>query len=83
MMTIVLPLTTAGANRETNPRRGYESGQAIPITPTGSWIFTVAPYSVVSCQIKSNFEINKVILINESLTIMIKTFVKISSKDTF
>lgn len=83
MMTIVLPLTTAGANRETNPRRGYESGQAIPITPTGSWIFTVAPYSVVSCQIKSNFEINKVILIDESLTIMIKTFVKISSKDTF
>lgn len=83
MMTIVLPLTTAGANREMNPRRGYESGQAIPITPTGSWIFTVAPYSVVSCQIKSNFEINKVILINESLTIMIKTFVKISSKDTF
>lgn len=83
MMTIVLPLTTAGANRETNPRRGYESGQAIPITPTGSWIFTVAPYSVVSCQIKSNFETNKVILINESLTIMIKTFVKISSKDTF
>lgn len=83
MMTIVLPLTTAGANRETNPRRGYESGQAIPITPTGSWIFTVAPYSVVSCQMKSNFEINKVILIDESLTIMIKTFVKISSKDTF
>lgn len=83
MMTIVLPLTTAGANRETNPRRGYESGQAIPITPTGSWIFTVAPYSVVSCQIKSNFETNKVILIYESLTIMIKTFVKISSKDTF
>lgn len=65
MMIIVLPLTTAGANRETNPRRGYESGQAIPITPTGSWIFTVAPYSVVSCQKKSKFEIKNVILIND------------------
>lgn len=65
MMIIVLPLTTAGANRETNPRRGYESGQAIPITPTGSWIFTVAPYSVVSCQRKSKFEIKNGILIND------------------
>ena len=48
MMTMVLPRTTAGANRDTKPSRGYSSGQAMPITPTGSWILTVAPYRVVS-----------------------------------
>jgi len=49
IITIVFPLMTAGANRDTKPSRGYSSGQEIPITPTGSWILTVAPYNVVSC----------------------------------
>ena len=49
MMT-QLDLTTAGARRETNPNRGKSSGQRIPMIPTGSWIFTVAPYRVVSYQ---------------------------------
>ena len=48
-MTIVLPLTTAGAQSEMKASRGYWSGQAIPMTPTGSLIRTVHPYSVVSC----------------------------------
>ena len=47
---MVLPLTTAGAKRDTKPSRGYSSGQAMPITPTGSWMRTVQPYSVVSCK---------------------------------
>ena len=47
-MTTVLPLTTAGAQSEMKARRGYSSGQAIPITPTGSLIRTVQPYRVVS-----------------------------------
>ena len=45
---IVLPRTTAGANRDTNASRGYSVGQAIPMTPTGSLIRTVHPYRVVS-----------------------------------
>lgn len=50
---IVFPRTTAGANNDTNPSSGYSSGHAIPITPTGSWIFTVAPYNVVSYIVSS------------------------------
>ena len=47
---MVLPLTTAGAKRETNASRGLSSGHAIPITPTGSLMQTVQPYSIVSCE---------------------------------
>ena len=39
---------TAGDNNDTNDSRGYSSGQPIPITPAGSFILTVQPYSVVS-----------------------------------
>ena len=45
----VFPRITAGEKREMKPSRGKSSGQAIPITPTGSWILIVAPYKVVSC----------------------------------
>ena len=43
IITTVLPLMTAGANRDINATNGHPSGQAMPITPTGSWILTVAP----------------------------------------
>ena len=34
--TTELDLAIAGAKRETKPRRGNSSGQAMPMTPTGS-----------------------------------------------
>ena len=49
-ITKVLPLTIAGANKDTKLNNGYSSGQAIPITPTASLIRTVQPYNVVSCK---------------------------------
>ena len=42
-ITTVLPRMTAGASSDTKASKGHVSGQAMPITPTGSWILTVAP----------------------------------------
>jgi len=53
-MTTQLARTTAGASSDTNERSGYSSGHTIPITPTGSWILMVAPYSVVSYRRQHN-----------------------------
>ena len=48
IMTTQLARTTAGASRDTNDRSGQSTGQIIAITPSGSCIFIVAPYNVVS-----------------------------------
>src|SRR2546421_5290476 len=41
--TTVLPTATAGATSDTNPSSGCSSGQAIPITPMGSFMASVTP----------------------------------------
>src|SRR2546430_16005504 len=41
--TTVLPTATAGATRDTNPSSGCTPGQAIPITPIGSFLAPGAP----------------------------------------
>src|SRR6266576_1631995 len=38
----VLPTATAGPTSDTNPNRGSASGQAMPITPMGSFMASVA-----------------------------------------
>src|SRR5438445_714181 len=39
----VLPTATAGLTSDTNPNRGSASGQAMPITPMGSFMASVTP----------------------------------------
>ena len=42
-MTTELDLAMAAPNKDTKLRSGEASGQAIPITPTGSWILITVP----------------------------------------
>ena len=41
--TTVLPIAIAGATSEMKPSKGYSSGQAMPMTPIGSFIARLTP----------------------------------------
>jgi len=72
-MTTQLARTTAGASSDMKERSGYSSGHMIAITPTGSWIFIVAPYSVVSCTcMYEHAAINAHILLLAALSLLLQ-----------
>ncbi len=52
--TTAFPTATAGSTVDSSPSSGYSSGQAIPITPTGSFMARVTFRTGVACTAPSH-----------------------------